>query len=226
MSKQKYGFVYIWRDKKHNRYYIGSHWGTEDDGYVCSSRWMRKSYSRRPHDFRRKILSRIFTTRIELLELEQRYLNLIKPEEIKVRYYNLITSSLKPWYVDEGKKQTIGEKISAAKKGKKTGPRDPSIGAKISASKKGATFTEEHKQKLREAKIGTKHTEEWKKQNSERVKQQWADGIRKPREAKAKLPSRKPGERMKELWADPIWAENQRQKLKAAKKIYNLSTEE
>ncbi len=31
--KQKYGFIYLWRDRKHNRYYLGSHWGSEDDGY-------------------------------------------------------------------------------------------------------------------------------------------------------------------------------------------------
>ena len=34
---EKYGFVYIWFDRKHKRYYIGCHWGHEDDGYVCSS---------------------------------------------------------------------------------------------------------------------------------------------------------------------------------------------
>ena len=28
---EKHGFVYIWFDRKHRRFYIGSHWGTEDD---------------------------------------------------------------------------------------------------------------------------------------------------------------------------------------------------
>ena len=54
----KYGFVYIWRDRKHARYYIGSHWGTEDDGYVCSSFWMKQAYKLRSEDFRRRILFR------------------------------------------------------------------------------------------------------------------------------------------------------------------------
>ena len=57
MAIEKYGFVYIWRDKKHNRYYIGCHWGTTDDGYLCSSNWMRDAYARRPGDFRRRILT-------------------------------------------------------------------------------------------------------------------------------------------------------------------------
>ena len=179
MSKQKYGFVYLWRDRKHNRYYVGSHWGTEDDGYVCSSRWMNKSYARRPNDFKRRILCIVLTNRADLLEREQYYLNMIKSEEVKIRYYNLMLSTLNPWYNDKNKLKTIGEKISIAKTGKKTGKRDPSIGAKISASKKGATFTEEHKQKLREAKIGTKRTEEWKLENGKRMKAIWAERRKK-----------------------------------------------
>ena len=39
---EKYGFVYIWYDRKHKRYYIGCRWGTENDGYICSSSWMKK----------------------------------------------------------------------------------------------------------------------------------------------------------------------------------------
>lgn len=38
----KYGFVYIWFDRKHHRFYIGCHWGHEEDGYICSSNWMRE----------------------------------------------------------------------------------------------------------------------------------------------------------------------------------------
>ena len=43
---EKYGFVYIWYDKKRKMYYIGSHWGTDDDGYICSSNRMRDAYRR------------------------------------------------------------------------------------------------------------------------------------------------------------------------------------
>ena len=71
---EKYGFVYIWRDKKRKMYYIGSHWGTEDDGYICSSDRMRKAYRRRPDDFKRRVISRIDTNREELLDEEHRLL--------------------------------------------------------------------------------------------------------------------------------------------------------
>lgn len=94
---EKYGFVYIWRDRKHKRYYVGSHWGTETDGYVCSSPWMMKAYKRRPLDFKRKILARVYTTRSELLQKEYYFLTMIKDHEIKERYYNLNTKSTGHW---------------------------------------------------------------------------------------------------------------------------------
>ena len=56
---EKYGFVYIWRDRKHKRYYVGSHWGTETDQYICSSSWMKNAYKRRPQDFKRRVVARV-----------------------------------------------------------------------------------------------------------------------------------------------------------------------
>jgi len=115
---EKYGFIYIWRDKKHNRYYIGSHWGTEDDGYICSSRWMRKSYKRRPTDFRRKILSRIGTSRIDLLQEEYKWLSMITDDLLGKKYYNLTKHMNGHWTTDPDKVKIIGKKISEANIGK------------------------------------------------------------------------------------------------------------
>ena len=84
----KYGFVYIWRDKKRNMYYIGCHWGTEDDGYICSSNRMRNAHRRRPEDFRRRVIAKIKTSRQDLLNEEHRWLQMIPDDEIGVRYYN------------------------------------------------------------------------------------------------------------------------------------------
>lgn len=189
------GFVYIWFDRKYKRYYIGSHWGKQDDGYICSSNWMRTSYKRRSADFKRRILKTIDTCRIDLLAEENRYLSMIKPEEIKPinpnpRYYNLNTKAWKNWHNDDETCKTVGQKISAAKKGKKTGPRDPSVGEAISKAKKesfarreaelGYKFSPSHIKSMSEVRTGNKHTDEWKAQNSERLKKQWADGTRKP----------------------------------------------
>lgn len=180
------GFVYIWRDRKHNRYYIGSHWGDEDDGYICSSSWMKRAYKLRPLDFKRRILSRVVTNRTDLLKEEQRWFDMIKPEEIKIRYYNLNLVAHAVWHTLEESRLSVGEKISRSKKGKSTGPRDPSIGEKISEVKKqkfakrrelaGSAFTEEHRKAMSECKLGKTQTEESNNKRSETLKRKYESG--------------------------------------------------
>lgn len=109
---EKYGFVYIWYDRKHKRYYVGSHWGTETDGYVCSSPWMKQAYKHRPYDFKRRIIKRVYNNRKELIEEEFRYLSMIKNDEIKIRYYNLNIKSTGHWSTYPETAKTISEKIS------------------------------------------------------------------------------------------------------------------
>lgn len=119
--KEKYGFVYIWRDKKHNRYYIGCHWGTEDDGYVSSSPWLMRAYKRRSTDFKRRILQRT-TSRQDTFLAEQKWLQLIKDDELKVRYYNLNKHVADYWHQYEDKRLTVSEKISAGVKARRETP--------------------------------------------------------------------------------------------------------
>lgn len=107
---KKYGFVYLWFDSWRKMYYIGSHWGTENDGYICSSNRMRKAHKRRPNDFKRRILTIITNNRKELLETEHRWLSLIKESELGDRYYNLITHHPGHWTA-ENNKETIHEKM-------------------------------------------------------------------------------------------------------------------
>lgn len=93
-----WGFVYIWFDKKRNMYYIGSHYGSINDGYVCSSKRMIAAYRKRPSDFRRRILFWLATPdHPYLLEAEQKWLDLIGEKQLctssavmtgLVRYYN------------------------------------------------------------------------------------------------------------------------------------------
>lgn len=134
------GFVYVWRDRKHNRYYVGSHWGLENDGYVCSSRWMRNAYSRRPQDFKRRVIARVYTTRLELLKEEGRWLQMIKPEELKgVRYYNMNkTTEPGHWSTNERSRLTVGQKIASA----------PGRSEKIGAAHRGRPKTDSQKRKI------------------------------------------------------------------------------
>jgi len=133
---EKYGFVYIWFDKKHQRFYLGCHWGTEDDGYICSSRWMRQSYKRRPDDFRRRTISRVYSSRADLLVEEGKWLGLIDDGDIGTKYYNLTKYTNGHWTADLQKRLTVGEKISKANTGRKNTWAKP--------------CTDEHKQMLSE----------------------------------------------------------------------------
>jgi len=109
---EKYGFVYIWFDRKHKRYYIGCHWGNENDGYICSSSNMKSAYNRRPGDFKRKIISRIYSDKKTLLEEEYRWLNQIKKTELGVRYYNLHNHHFSHWSANLNQAKTLSERIS------------------------------------------------------------------------------------------------------------------
>ena len=160
---KKYGFVYIWFDRKHNRFYIGCRWGHEDDGYICSSPWMKQGYNHRPQDFKREVLSRVYSDKKALLEEEYRWLSKIKSEELGKRYYNLHNHHFGHWSSDENLRMTVGQKISAApdrkrkigiaNKGKK--PARHTIEATI-AVRLGKTYEElygfERANKIREKK--------------------------------------------------------------------------
>lgn len=84
------GFIYLWHDRTRRMHYLGSHIGPENDGYIGSSVILRRAISERPKDFRRRIIERIYADNHRLVRLvEQRWLQMIKPEELGVRYYNL-----------------------------------------------------------------------------------------------------------------------------------------
>lgn len=161
------GFVYIWFDRKNKRFYIGSHWGSYDDDYICSSPWMKAAYKKRPFDFKRRILA-IRNDRKELYLEEQRWLNFIKPNEIKTKYYNLrLKVQDDNWFLNEDRRLSIGAKISKSKKGKVAWNRGRAASLetrkKISEAQKGKTFSIERCLKMSEDRKGRKISEEHKK---------------------------------------------------------------
>lgn len=154
----KTGLIYIWYDKKHKRFYLGCHWGKEDDGYICSSRWMRKAYRRRPQDFKRRIIQRGIEKKL-LRDVEHQWLQLIPKEELGKKYYNLRTHN---WGCNEYSEESR-LKISKALRGK---PK-PWLKGKMLSEERRAKMrkpkpprTEEHKRKLAEGRRGKTHTEE------------------------------------------------------------------
>lgn len=177
--------MYLWRDRLKNKYYLGSHWGDEDDGYICSSTWMNRAYKRRPQDFKRRIVSRIDTSREDLLNEEQRFMDMIRIEEINVRYYNMTRIVKAHWAVYPDSRKTVGQKISESKTGKGTPKwKDPSERArKISETKKkrlaeAGGFSEEHRRKLAESHVGKVQTAESNARRSESLRRAYAEGRR------------------------------------------------
>ena len=172
------GFIYIWYDRKRKMYYIGSHWGSPNDGYICSSNRMRDAFYRRPHDFKRRIIERNIE-RIDLLEVEHKWLSLIKEQELGIRYYNLRQHKWGHWSTDENSRLSVGEKISKRHIGRKYANRKSPkpfteehrrkmslnrMGNKYSV---GRVLTDEHKDKIRQGNLGKKMSEEVKKQISQ-----------------------------------------------------------
>jgi hypothetical protein len=135
---KKYGFVYIWFDRKHKRFYIGCRWGKENDGYICSSPWMKQGFKHRPDDFKRRILKRVYTDKKDLLEEEYKWLSKIKKDELGKRYYNLHNHHFGHWSTDDNRKKSVGQKISESHK------NDPNWGK----WNKGKSLSEECKEKL------------------------------------------------------------------------------
>lgn len=196
--KEKYGFVYIWRDRKHNRYYIGCHWGIEDDGYICSSRWMRQSYKRRPEDFKRRIVDRVYTSRADLLIKEGYWLSLIESAEIGSRYYNLTNHQNGHWTSEEQRRLSIGEKISASVKAHRETPEGranylygiekrrgrkqfPEVIAKRAAGIKDAMAVKFPIQQRKQRSV--KGSEEHSRKLSEASRRRWADPNAKAKQA-------------------------------------------
>lgn len=156
MEQEKYGFVYIWYDRYRKIYYIGSHWGNENDGYICSSNRMRDAYRRRPNDFKRRILKTNINDRKQTLIEEHKWLQLIDENDLGKKYYNLRQHQWGHWSTDQNSLMTIGEKISRSMKGKNLGKIiSDEVKTKISKANLGKKRTKEAKQKMSMIRIGT-----------------------------------------------------------------------
>ena len=135
VNMEKYGFIYLWYDRKRKMFYLGSHWGTIDDGYICSSNRMRDAYRRRPNDFKRRIV-KINVSRETLLDEEHKWLGKISDDELGKRYYNLRKHKWGHWSTDYERNKSVSDKLKGQK-------RSDEIKKKISEStKKGMANTQ------------------------------------------------------------------------------------
>lgn len=93
-----FGFIYKWTNNRNKKYYIGSHHGPTDDGYIGSGIWFRRAYNTEPTEFTREILEYITSNDPQLtLEVEQRYLTEICEVGNKDKCYNISRKSGGGW---------------------------------------------------------------------------------------------------------------------------------
>ncbi|MDR3503036.1 MAG: NUMOD3 domain-containing DNA-binding protein [Legionella sp.] len=131
---------------------------------------MRNSYRRRPEDFKRRILTNNILDRKQTLIIENRWLQLIKDEELGKRYYNLRNLDFNHWTTEEDKLLTVGQKISKSHK------ENPNWGSWCKGRKASEEEKEKHrkprseetKEKISKSCSGKVHTEEMNKKKSER----------------------------------------------------------
>lgn len=123
------GFVYRWSDSSNGKYYIGSHRGDINDGYIGSGYYFKKAYKKRKECFSREILY----IGKDYIELEEFILQELDCKN-DINSYNLTNSA-----------RGVSMQSEESKR-------------KISKSKKGNTFfSKEHRQKLSLAKKGELH---------------------------------------------------------------------
>ena len=162
-------FVYCWTDHVQNRLYIGSHKGSINDGYVCSSKIMMEEYNKRPSDFTRQIVAEGIWDDIRVLEA-----CLLKAFNVRYddHFYNQSNGSDK--FFSKEKTLAHRKKISESLTGKKQGPRSEETKQKMRKPKSdehrlklmgnknaaGVVKTPETIAKLKSANTGRKNTEE------------------------------------------------------------------
>jgi len=174
-----FGFVYIWRDRKRKMFYIGSHLGSLDDGYIGSNKRLKAAYKKRPNDFKRRILNYTTTNNKNTLFLiEQYWLDFIDFEKLGIHYYNLknIASGGCGKHTEESRKN-----ISLSKIGKPAPNRGISMKKeqkeKLSKSRTGCKIknprTKKYREEISKRQLGKKrkpHTEETKQLMSHKQK--------------------------------------------------------
>jgi hypothetical protein len=158
VTMEKYGFIYLWYDRKRKMFYLGSHWGTIDDGYICSSNRMRDAYRRRPNDFKRRIV-KTSVSRETLLDEEYKLLSKISDDELGKRYYNLRKHKWGHWSTDENRRNVVIQK-AIGNKSRLGDHKTIEERKKISESLTGRKRSQESIEKQRQSLIGRKQTPE------------------------------------------------------------------
>jgi hypothetical protein len=149
-------FVYCWTDHKTKKLYIGSHKGSVDDGYVCSSKYMMIEYKKRPFDFTRHIVAEGNVK--DIRKLESKILQAANAR-IDEQFYNKHDND--GFFFDGWKEGEFSEEhrknmsISASKR-----QRTSDHLMKLQEGRRNSKNSEEHNRKISEKNTGRKSSKE------------------------------------------------------------------
>ncbi len=104
-------FIYIWFDIKNEKFYIGSHLGSEKDSYIGSGFEFKKEYKIRSSDFTRNILEYCLVDEYKKLRnIEEQYLKKYNVEE-NPNFYNKTNSAYGGYHesIVKKRKETLNE---------------------------------------------------------------------------------------------------------------------
>lgn len=154
-------FVYCWTDHQTNKLYVGSHKGTTDDGYVCSSKHMMKEYKKRPADFTRQIIAEGKLEDIRVLEGK-----ILKASNARLdeQFYNkhdndgLFFEGWKKGQFSEEHRRNMS--IAAKKRTKRY--LNPEHLKKLQDGRRKSKNSPEHMEAIRKARLGVPMSEEAK----------------------------------------------------------------
>ena len=128
------GFVYRWYDASNGKFYIGSHKGNPNDGYLGGGVLFRRAYAKRPESFTREIMY----TGVNYREYEQTILDYEDAANNK-QFYNLVNHAWGGSPKGIKKKASTRLKMSEASKGK---PKSNKHRENVSKSLIGKTGTD------------------------------------------------------------------------------------
>lgn len=152
--------------------YVGSHKGSTDDGYICSSKYMLEEYNKRPEDFSRQIVAE---GSLKIMRKFESSILLSVNAAADDLFYNMHNNN--GVYILKKHRESTKRKISESEKGKIVSPeskekmrlsklreKNNRYGVKLSEetkkkmseSAKGRAFSEDHKKKLSEKKKNKK----------------------------------------------------------------------
>ena len=161
-------FLYIWHDNATGKKYIGSHKGSIEDGYVCSSKYMMEEYNKRPQDFSRQIIAEGKFENIR--KLESAILKSVNAA-LDEQFYNKSNNDGN-FYFEGWKSENITEEhrknMSIAAKKRLVNGITKEHAEKLHAGRRASKNSPEHAAAVIASRVGSKHSEEAKKKMSEK----------------------------------------------------------